>query len=61
MPSLQHTDYLIIFALDNEPIITSPTLLSSLSPSSHPPLSGDGDKEHALLGHGVRQERGNLW
>lgn len=25
------------------------------------PPSGDGDQEHALPGHGVRQERGDLW
>lgn len=44
-------------------IIHSSTLLSSLLPSpfTRPPLSGDGDEEHALLGHGVREERGDLW
>lgn len=44
-------------------IIHSSTSLSSLLPSpfTRPPLSGDGDQEHALLGHGVREERGDLW
>lgn len=30
-------------------------------PFTRPPLSGDGDEEHALFGHGVRKERGDLW
>lgn len=39
------------------PILPSPSSLPMLPL----PSSGDGDQEHALPGHRVRQERGDLW